>query len=244
MSDVAPFGDGIITVTVGPLEDKFVVHKEVLAAVTKNGLFYNILANDCSDSRTDHATLPDDQSETFSAFMKWLYASHIGANDYTSFLPSAFAALFRLYAFAHGYVIIELENAIISLLYTKFFIDSDIWLTLGSDKLALDTFLEVVSSDTHLFKLVTRSIAYAILLPLKPHYRYATDWPTCYPGPARTATMESEVGKVMESVPDELWGPISKEVMLMKTPSRCLSFYFLVGHKFSFLRRYPASRGW
>ncbi|KAJ0125413.1 hypothetical protein J7T55_006759 [Diaporthe amygdali] len=236
--DVAPFGDGILTVTVGPLKDKFVVHKEVLAAVTKNGLFYNILANECSDPKTDHANLPDEQSETFLAFMKWLYATHIGINDFTP-LPSAFAALFRLYAFAHEYVIIELENAVISLLYTKFLIDSNIWLTLGSDKFAFDTFLEVVSSDTHLYKLVIRSMAYSIRLPPQPHYCDATDWPTRYP-----PTMESQVDSVMESVPDELWGPIAKEVILMKTPSSPMSFYILVGNVTSFLRQYPASRGW
>ncbi|KAJ0120752.1 hypothetical protein J7T55_015484 [Diaporthe amygdali] len=40
------------------------------AGVTKNGLFYTLLANSSSKTTADHANLPDDQPETFLAFMK------------------------------------------------------------------------------------------------------------------------------------------------------------------------------
>lgn len=219
----ARFGADVVTINVGPDQEGFTVHQNVLTAVVGDDAF-----------PTD---LSEEQPKTFQAFMAWLYAAYIYATHLVLPRESDTIALLELYAFAYKFLIPSLEDAIISVLYEKFARDSELWFTLGSDKLALETFLRVIPSETHLYRLVARSLAYSVSL----RSGYLLEEPgreLRYPARPSTLAMESQVEEVMESVPSGLRGPILKEILLLKTQgSWRQGFDNVVGYEMKFLRR-------
>lgn len=227
----------MVTINVGLDKKKFAVHKDVLNSIT-NG--FRILQTpeswEINPGTVDRVDLPEEQEETFGAFLRWLYAAYIGTTCVS--LSSSTVSLFQLYAFAYKYTINVLEDAIVSTLWENFAIEDALWLTLGSDKRALETLLKVVPPEAHLYRLVVRSLAYSIRL------RTERQWPDPgdtwrYSALACTPATSSQVEKVMESVPSELWGPISKQILLVKTLGAWRQgFASTVGYESEFLRRY------
>ncbi|KAL2293143.1 hypothetical protein FJTKL_05134 [Diaporthe vaccinii] len=217
----ARFG-AVVTISVGPDQEGFDVHQNVLTAVV--GAF--------------SADLSKEQPKTFQAFMVWLYAAYTYATRFALPPDSDTIALLELYAFAYKFLIPSLEDAIVSVLYENFVRDSDLWFTLGSDKLALETFLRLVPPESHLYRLVVRSLAYSaslrsgyLLVEPGRELRYTAR-------PSTLAT-ESQVEEVMESLPSELLGPILKEALLLKTLGTWRQgFDNIVGHEMKFLRRF------
>lgn len=244
-SSDAYFGTQMVTILVGSGKEKFTLYKNALTAITNN-LFCVLFASDLLETNTDTATaergqavLPEELPETIRAFMMWLYPAFMGLSLCSLPPCSETVTLFQLYGFGHKYLIYNLEDAIVSVLYEKFANDIDLWFTLGSNKLALEAFLKAVPSETHLYRLVVRSLAYSVRLRSKDPWsetRYAgiLDSPTF----SNTPATESQVEEVMESVPSQLWGPIFKEVLLMKTlGDRSRAFCSTVGGERDFLKR-------
>lgn len=219
----ARFG-AAVHVSVGPDQEDFTIHKNVLTVVGGDGIF--------------QADLSEEQPKIFQTFMVWIYAAFTCTTYFILPPQSDTVALFELYAFAYKFLIPRLEDAIVTDLYEKFAMDSKLWFTLGTDKLALETFLRVVPSGTHLYRLVVRSLAYSISL----RSSYLLFEPGCEPRfPARPSTLATEyqVEKVMESLPGELLGPILKEVLVLKTLGGWRQgFDNVVGYEMKFLRRY------
>lgn len=232
------------------------------------GILPSILPQETGAALIDRAYyVLDEQLETFRTFLKWLYAAYIGVT--LSVLPSPNIALFQLYVLAYKYCVNFLEDAIISLLYEKFGNDDTLLLSLGSDKPALEALIKAVPQDTHLYRLVVRSVAYAMRLRTVTVHnwsgsehkwpgpgsnwstsRYQFKWPEPedrwselgdergLPAfPSRPATGD-EIEEVMDSVPSELWVPISRENLLALTlDARSQDFISTVGHENEFLRR-------
>ncbi|KAG6360579.1 hypothetical protein INS49_011641 [Diaporthe citri] len=144
----ARFGAEVVHISVGPDQEGFTVHQNVLIDVVGDGVF--------------PAHLSKEQPKTFQAFMVWLYAAYTCATHLALPPESGTVALLELYAFAYQFLIHNLQDAIVSVLHEKFARDSYLWLTLGSDKLALETFLRVIPSESHLYRLVVRSLAYSV----------------------------------------------------------------------------------
>lgn len=219
----ARFG-AVVTISVGPDQEGFDVHQNVLTAVVGDGAL--------------SADFSKEQPKTFQAFMVWLYAAYTYATRFALPPDSDTIALLELYAFAYKFLIPSLEDAIVSVLYENFARDSDLWFTLGSDKLALETFLRLVPPESHLYRLVVRSLAYSaslrsgyLLVEPGRELRYTAR-------PSTLAT-ESQVEEVMESLPSELLGPILKETLLLKTLGTWRQgFDNIVGHEMKFLRRF------
>lgn len=220
----ARFGAEMIRFSVGPDREGCAIHEDVLAAMVGDGVL--------------PADLSKEQPKTFQAFMVWIYAAYTCATFFALPPQSDTVALFELYAFASKFLIVNLEDSIVTVLYEKFAMDSELWFTLGSDELALETFLRVIPSETNLYRLVVRSLAYSISL----RSSYLLFEPGCEPRfPARPSTLATEyqVEKVMESLPGELLGPILKEVLVLKTLGGWRQgFDNIVGYEMKFLRRY------
>jgi hypothetical protein len=196
----------MITVSVGPDEKKFAVHKDALATITKD--FFRVMHSLETDPEVLHQfDLPGEQVETFGAFLKWLYAAY-SCGTFSS-LPSSTLSPFQLYAFAYKYLIKVLEDTIVSIFHKKFAHDDDLWHILGSEKPALGILLKEVPSDTHLYRLVVRSLAYSMRFEAECHWPESENSWRYSALPSRPAT-EDQVREVMNSVPSELWGPISK----------------------------------
>lgn len=249
----AQFGSQMVTILVGPGKEKFVLYKNALTAIAQY-LFCALFMPDFIDSETDAASasssalasvpaerdeadLPGELPQTIQAFMNWLYPAFIGLSLKSLPPVSDLAALFQLYSFGYKYVIPSLEDAIVSVLYMKFAEDIDLWFTLGSNKLALETFLKVVPPDSHLYRLVVRSLAYTIRL--RSEYLWSPLRGILDPSNfSDMLATESRVDEVMESIPSQLWGPILKEVLLMKTLGDWRhGFVGIVGWESEFLKR-------
>lgn len=248
------FGSQMVTILVGPGKEKFVLYKNALTAIA-HYLFFKLFVADSIDIETDSASasvpaerdeadLPEELPQTIQAFMRWLYPAFIGLSLKSLPPVSDLAALFQLYSFGYKYVIPSLEDAIVSVLYIKFAHDVDLWFTLGSNKLALETFLKAVPPESHLYRLVVRSLAYTIRL--RSEYLWS---------PLRgilddsnfsdMLATESRVDEVMGSVPSQLWGPILKEVLLMKTLGDWRhGFVGSVGWQREFLKRCEDQSRW
>lgn len=214
--------------------------------VVANYLFCTLFIPDFDETETDEtsASAERDQAylrgelpETINAFMIWLYPAFVKSSLYALPPTSDLVALFQLYGFAYRYIITDLQDAIISVLYEKFANDIDLWYTLGSNKLALETLVREVHSGTHLYRFVVRALAYTIRLRSEdPWSGLRGTLPSS--NFSSTAATESRVGEVMESVPSQLWGPIFKEVLLMKTLGDWkLGFCSIVGWEREFLKR-------
>lgn len=199
----------MVTVSVGPDEEGFAIHKNVLTAMVGDGVL-------------TAADLSNEKPKTFQAFVTWMYVAFLHVSHLSSplYLPVELDLLLELYVFAYAHHINDLQDVIISVLYEKFAKDGDLWHTLGSDKSALETLVRVVPPDTHLYRLVIRSLAYSMRLQPE-HY-----W------------LQSDVEEVMESVPSELWGAISKEILLIKTRGPRQDFGHIVGSQMRFLKLY------
>lgn len=229
----AQFGDKMVTFIVGQGKKRLAMHKDVLTAFAYY-LFWLLCASDSTD--VDYADLPMEREETFRAFMRWIYSAYMGIT--LSLLPSDEVDRFHLYAFAHKYHVDKLADAIVSALYEKFATACDLWYTLGSDKSALETFAKVAPSHTHLYRLVVRSLAYSICLRSKVHW-FRPDGQPGYLTRPRTSATESDVEKVLGSIPRELCGPIFKEILLIKTQGAWRQgFDSIVGSESMFLKRY------
>lgn len=214
----------MVRISVGQDQEGFTVHKNVLTEVVGDGIL--------------RADLSKEQPKTFQAFQVWLYAAYTCATYLALPHKSDTVALLELYAFAYKFLIPSLQDAIVSVLYEKFATDSELWLTLGSDKLALETFLRVIPYEAHLYRLVVRSLAYS--MSLRSGYLLVEPG-TEFRSSARPSTLatESEVEEVMESVPSELLGPILKELLLLKTLGAWRQgFVNTVGYEMKFLKRY------
>lgn len=194
-------------------------------------------ASTSASAERDQAYLRGELPETINAFMIWLYPAFVESSLYALPPTSDLVALFQLYGFAYRYVIIDLQDAIVSVLYENFANDVDLWYTLGSNKLALETLVREVHSGTHLYRFVIRALAYTIRLRSEdPWSGLRGTLPSS--NFSSTAATESRVGEVMESVPSQLWGPIFKEVLLMKTLGDWkLGFCSIVGWEREFLKR-------
>ncbi|KAG8160108.1 hypothetical protein KVR01_009644 [Diaporthe batatas] len=157
----------MVTIWVGPLaeKEKFTIHKDALSSRANRilGILDSLPPQEAEPAFIDRAYLLDEQLETFRTFLKWLYAAYIGVA--VPFLPSSNLALFQLYIFAYKYCINFLEDAIVSVLYKKFANSDTLWLSLGSDKSALEALIQTVPPDNHLYRLVVRSVAYSMRLP-------------------------------------------------------------------------------
>ncbi|KKY37436.1 hypothetical protein UCDDA912_g02589 [Diaporthe ampelina] len=237
-SDNAHFGDQMVTFIVGHGKKRLAMHKDALIAMA-NYLFCVLFISEApgTDSADlDHADLPMEREETLRAFLKWIYPAYVGLT--VSSLPLEEDDQFRLYAFAVKYHVDSLADAIVSAIYEKFATARDLWFTLGSDKSALKTFVKVVPSHTHLYRLVVRSLAHSIRLRSEFHW-FRPDGELGYLNRPRTSATESDVEKVMESIPSELWGPIFKEILLIKTQGAWRQgFDSIVGYESMFLKRH------
>ncbi|KAI3399256.1 hypothetical protein diail_7419 [Diaporthe ilicicola] len=247
---VAQFSDNIITISVGPKKDKFSIHENVLIAMT--AFFQTLIALGCPGAPSGSVDLPDEEPKTVLIFVNWLYAAHLGVKDFTPLLPTHLTPLFKLYAFAHKFVAAGLQDAIVRHLYAKFSTDKELWFTVCSDKFVLETFFKVVPSDTPLYKFVTRSIAYSTRPIYEPELWINLDSRCGGPTNRTTAlNVNSRATKVMESMPQEHWGTIMKEILLAKAHSIYRSFDEIVGHETSFLvtdhntgRAAPSTHQW
>lgn len=156
----------MVTIWVGPLpeKEKFTVHKDALSSRADRllGMLDSLPPQETEPALSDRAYLLDEQLETFGTFLKWLYAAYIGVAS--SVLPSSNLALVQLYIFARKFCVNLLEDAIVSVLYEKFANDNNLLLSLGSDKPTLETLIREVPPDTHLYRLVVRSVAYSMRL--------------------------------------------------------------------------------
>ena len=201
----------MVTFSVGPDKKKFAVHKDALFTMTNDFFCAQSNPGNPETESVDHADFPEEKAETIKAFMKWLYAGYLGLTLHS--LPCSMICVFELYGFAYRHLITRLKDIIVYSVYEKFNDDnSNLWFSLGSDKLALETFLRVIPSDTHLYRLVIRSLAYSVRLRseyqgLEPDRTFRR---------SSTPVTDSQVKEVIESVPNELWGPISKEILLVK----------------------------
>lgn len=254
------YGQQIVTIRVGPGKEIIPFYKNALTRVA-NYLFCLLFISDFDEAETeaetetasasasapaerDQADLHGELPETIQAFRIWLYPAFIGLSVYALPQASNIVSLFQLYGFAYRYVILDLQDAIVSVLYEKFANDIDLWYTLGSNKLALEALVKEVHSGTHLYKFVVRALAYTIRLRSEDPWSelcgtLSSSNFSC------TAATESRVGEVMESVPSQLWGPIFKEVLLMKTLGDWKQgFCSVVGWDREFLKRCEGETSW
>lgn len=241
----------MVTISVKTDKKKLTIHKHALNSIAKGffSMLQSLESRETKPGTVDRADLPEEQEETFGAILKWLYAAYIGIT--CGFLSSSTVLLFHLYAFAYKYTINILEDAIVSALWEQFATDDALWLTLGSDKRALETLLKVVPPKAHLYRLFIRSLAYSMRLPAERQWPEPADaWR--YSTLPRTPATVSQVEKVMESITGELLGLISKEVLLVKTLGAWRQgFASTVGYESECLRRYedlvndgPSASGW
>ncbi|KAK7723779.1 hypothetical protein SLS64_000110 [Diaporthe eres] len=223
-NDNARFG-AVVTISVGPDQEGFDVHQNVLTAIVGDGAF--------------SAGLSEEQPKTFQAFMVWLYAAYTYATHFALPPKSDTVALLELYAFAYKFLILSLQDAIVSVLYEKFARDSDLWFTLGSDKLSLETFMRLIPPESHLYRLVVRSLAYSASLRSSEYLLVEPGRELRYSArPSKPAT-ESQVEEVINSVPSELRGPLLKEVLLLKTLGAWRQgFGNIVGYEMKFLTQF------
>lgn len=201
-------------------------------------------ASASAPAERDQADLRGELPETIRAFRIWLYPAFIGLPVYGLPPTSDPVALFQLYGFAYRYIITDLQDAIVCVLYEKFANDIDLWYTLGSNKLALETLVKEIHSGTYLYRLVVLALAYTIRLRSEdPWSELRGTLPSS--NFSCTAATDSRVGEVMESVPSQLWGPIFKEVLLMKTLGDWKhGFCSIVGWEREFLKRCEGETSW
>ncbi|KAF3766396.1 hypothetical protein M406DRAFT_68743 [Cryphonectria parasitica EP155] len=120
--DIVPshLGTHMVTITVGPDEILYIIHKDILQETT-SPFFRVCFNNGFAEQRLSFLALPEDDPKAFNTFCRWAYGRVSGFTECSkAFLEHMpMSELLDLYIFSHKYIIQALEDAIIATVMYK-----------------------------------------------------------------------------------------------------------------------------
>lgn len=219
---------------------KFTVHEQALSQAAKDSFFHAAFNIGFKESVTGYLELPEEDPEIFKLALKLIYTGYAGGRDFSGFfVVLSMTTIIKLYVLAQKYLVIGIQDAIISYLHHKLQREYNTWSTIGDDKEAFDYFLAEVPETSHLYRLFVRSMAFSMLQPtdMHSHRHYIGDPDSdgvvfdCN-GPSSS---KEQVDNWLGAAPDEMCRSVLEVVLTVKTLGCCMSFEEVVGIMSDFL---------
>lgn len=147
------FDPPVVTVVVGPDKTQFAVHKQALEQTQAGQFFSRAFSNGFRESHDGKLELPADDPDAFNHFVQWLYNSCTGAVHAGLIEGCDNPQALRLYIFAHKYLIPELQDLIVFVMFDRVLLCK--WRKAGIDGGTLTQFLASVP-ESQMHRLLSR----------------------------------------------------------------------------------------
>lgn len=164
----------IVTIIVGPEKVRFLAHQAIFDQPDAGGFFQKVFINGFQETAEGVLMLPDDDANLVGRFIEKLYVSKGSTRERKFFLASQNVLHTDIYSFGHKYCIHDIENRMISAMFSHCMRDSLLHSKGNLDGVidtdALHRFVKAVPEGSHMHTLLAKWIAKDMLLSadLKP----------------------------------------------------------------------------
>lgn len=213
------FKSTVRTILVGPDKTEYFVHKPALARAEAGDFFNKVFTTGFKEQHTNCLELPEDDADAFGGFIEWLYRTCGPRPAPTNFPGRGPDRLLQLYILAHKYMIIKLQDAVISEMYNR--MQTLGWRGLGLVSDTLEQFLADVPSS-HMHTLLARCFI------------------DCALNSGRVVSSDpTELDEVMDELPDDFLRLMAREMWDIKLRSTRIDFDEIRGPKSKYLLQTP-----